>query len=265
MNYRSRTCRFYFKTSIFLQDSLKSRHKRLRIAIKKANNTGTSIATYAGDLEATANSNDALQILIHISDALQYTDEDISESLPKLSEHFRREKQSSAVRVKILALLSECITETGVLDEAVLIDEILLLIKTEPSAKVVSQGLHSLYKIGNHLQLASAILAKYDAVAKQQLLSHSHNIQKHALLLLGAFAPINEVETLSLVGKYTDSQDSRVRAQAFRSILMLGARGVLLTPSLYARAIESLNDDYECVRKEALQLVFELGVRHPEQ
>lgn len=236
----------------------------MRLSIKKSNNTGTSIATYAGDLETTANSNDALQILIHISDALQYTDEDISESLPKLSEHFRREQQS-AVRVKILALLSECITETGGLDESVLIDEILLLIKTEQSAKVVSQGLHSLYKIGNHLPLAPAILAKIDAVAKHQLLSHSHNIQKHALLLLGAFAPIHDVETLSLVGKYTDSQDSRVRAQAFRSILMLGFRGVLLTPSLYARAIESLNDDYECVRKEALQLVFELGVRHPEQ
>lgn len=237
----------------------------MRIAIKKSNNSGTSsIATYAGDLETISNSNDALQILIHISDALQYTDEDISESLPKLSEHFRREQQS-AVRVKILALLSECITETGGIDESVVIDEIFLLIKTEQSAKVVSQGLYSLYKIGNHLQLAPAILAKVDVVAKQQLFSHSHNIQKHALLLLGAFAPINDVETLSLVGKYTDSQDSRVRAQAFRSILMLGSRGVLLTPLLYARAIESLNDDYECVRKEALQLVFELGVRHPEQ
>lgn len=236
----------------------------MRLAIKKTTNTGPSIATYAGDLETTANSNDALQILIHISDALQYTDEDISESLPKLSEHFRREQQS-AVRVKVLALLSECITETSGLDESLLIDEIILLIKAEKSAKVISQGLHSLYKIGNHLHLSPAVLTKIDATAKLQLLSHSHNIQKHALLLLGAFAPINDVETLSLVGKYTDSQDSRVRAQAFRSILMLGSRGVPLTPSLYARAIESLNDDYECVRKEALQLVFELGVRHPEQ
>lgn len=99
------------------------------------------------------------------------------------------------------------------------------------------------------------------------LTSPSHNVQRHALLLLGAFTPLAEAEreTLDLIGKYTDSQDSRVRAQAFRSILMMGHRNVTLTPSLYPRATGSLEDDYECVRREALQLVYELGIKHPNQ
>lgn len=98
------------------------------------------------------------------------------------------------------------------------------------------------------------------------LTSSSHNVQRHALLLLGAFTlPNEDRETLDLVSKYTDSQDSRVRAQAFRSILMMGRRNVILNPSLYPRATSSLQDDYECVRREALQLVYELGIRHPNQ
>lgn len=103
--------------------------------------------------------------------------------------------------------------------------------------------------------------------AKLQLTSASHNVQRHALLLLGAYLQLREAEkeSLDLISKYTDSQDSRVRAQAFTAILMLGKRGAFLSPSLYPRATQALKDDYECVRKEALQLVFEMGVKHPEQ
>lgn len=127
--------------------------------------------------------------------------------------------------------------------------------------------MHSLYKIGQNQILAVTVISKMVNFSKSQLVSHSHNIQRNALLLLGAFAPIgeNSPNSLDMVGKYTDSQDSRVRAQAFRSILTLGARGEILPPSLYSRAVNSLNDDYECVRKEALQLVHELGLKHAEQ
>lgn len=132
--------------------------------------------------------------------------------------------------------------------------------------QVISQGLLTLCKIGNHQTLPTQTLTKILSLAKMHLTSPSHNIQRHALLLLGAFTLANEErETLDLVSKYTDSQDSRVRAQAFRSILMMGRRNAILTPSLYTRATSSLQDDYECVRREALQLVYELGIRHPNQ
>lgn len=114
--------------------------------------------------------------------------------------------------------------------------------------------------------MPASILLRIVLFAKFQLTNPSHNVQRHALLLLGAFLQLREAEkeSLDLISKYTDSQDSRVRAQAFRSILILGDRGAFLPPSLYFRATQALKDDYECVRKEALQLVYELGVKHPE-
>lgn len=148
-----------------------------------------------------------------------------------------------------------------------LVDEVVLLLKNEHSPKVISQGLQSLFKIGEHQQLPAPILIRTVLFAKIQLTNPSHNVQRHALLLLGAFLQLREAEkeSLDLISKYTDSQDSRVRAQAFRSILMLGKRGTFLSPHLYVRATQALKDDYECVRKEALQLVYELGVKHPEK
>lgn len=86
-------------------------------------------------METALNSNVALQILIQISDALQYNDEDSLESIQKICEHFKREKQS-AVRVRILALLSEFAAEPCSVDGSLLVDEIIQLLKTEQSPKV---------------------------------------------------------------------------------------------------------------------------------
>lgn len=233
---------------------------------KRANFTGPTIQSLVLLLENTNGGNSALQVLIQISDHLvNNCNEDLTESIRKLSEHFKKETES-AVRVKILSLYADFVIDCTI-DGAILIDEIVLLLKNEDSPKVISQGLHSLFKIGEIQQLTAPVLMRIVLFAKAQLVSASHNVHRHALLLLGAFLQLREAEkeSLELISKYTDSQDSRVRAQAFRSILMLGKRGVLLPPGLYTRAIEALKDDYECVRKEALQLVYELGVRHPEQ
>lgn len=96
-------------------------------------------------------------------------------------------------------------------------------------------------------------------------MASSHNIQRYAIMVLGGYSDTTDELTLDLVGKYTDSQDSRVRAQAFRSMMCLGTRGVALGPSLYPRTVQSLKDDYECVRIEALKFVYELGIQNAEQ
>lgn len=209
-------------------------------------------------------SNEALQILIQISDNLNNGFDDISEIIRKLSEHFKRETES-AVRVKLLSLFGDFAIDSTI-DGIFLIDELILLLKNETSPKVISQGLQSLHKIGEHQKLPPPILVRIVFFAKQQLKNASHNVQRNALHLLGRFLQLREAEkeSLEMIGKYTDSQDSRVRAQAFRSILKLGQRGVILPPRLYFRAVDSLKDDYECVRKEALQLVYEIGMKHPE-
>lgn len=226
---------------------------------------GPSIQSLTNLLETATSSNCALQILIQISDSFanSQTDE-LQEVIRKLSNHFKNEKES-AVRVKVLSIFSEFATEPS-FDVTILIDEIAQLMKTEQSSKVISQGLHSFYKIGEHQQLPMPIVIRIVMFAKMQLSNPSHNVQRHALKLIGAFLLLREAdkESLELISKYTCSQDSRVRAQAFRSILMLGKRGTVLPPWLYSRAIDALKDDYECVRKEALQLIYELGLRHPE-
>lgn len=241
-------------------------HKKLRLAVKRStSNAEPSIQSLANLLETSRHSNDAIQILIQISDSFKNNaGDEVIDALRKLCEHFKREKES-AVRVKLLALLGDFAMDASV-DGVILVDEVVLLLKTETSPKVISQGLHSLYKIGEHQKLPASILIRIVLFAKQQLTNPSHNVQRHALLLLGAYLQLREAEkeSLELISKYTDSQDSRVRAQAFRSILMLSKRGTFLPPRLYFRAVDSLKDDYECVRKEALQLVFEIGVQHPE-
>lgn len=165
----------------------------------------------------------------------------------------------------MLALFGELAAD-GLYDGTGLVDEVALLLKGETSPKVVSQSLHSLFKIGETQQLPLPTLNRIVLFAKLQLTNPSHNVQRHALSLLGAFLQLREAEkeSLDLISRYTDSQDSRVRAQAFDSILTLGQRGAYLPPRLYFRALESLKDDYECVRKNALRLVYELGIRHTE-
>lgn len=151
-------------------------------------------------------------------------------------------------------------------DGTLLVDDVILLLKGETSPKVISQGLHSLFKIGDSQQLPLPTLMRIVLFAKLHLANASHNVQRHALQLLGSFLQLREAEkeSLDLISRYTDSQDSRVRAQAFHSILVLGQRGAYLPPRLYFRAVEALKDDYECVRKKALQLVYELGIKHTE-
>ncbi|KAL9696900.1 hypothetical protein quinque_000341 [Culex quinquefasciatus] len=241
-------------------------YKRIRLTARKSTGAPPSILAYVNLLEDTAgNSNDALQVLIKISDAMLFDESEFPEAIRKLVEHFRREPES-AVRVKTLSLFGDLAAETGI-DCGVLIDEVIGLLKGETSAKVVSQGLYALERIGRACVLPSvACTNKMVFFAKSKLFSPSHNVQRHAILLLGRFVLVSdaEKESLELIGKYTDSADARVRAQAIRSMLTLGERGVNLPASMYARACGSLSDDYECVRKEALQLVYQLGVRHPE-
>ncbi|GAB0097982.1 Integrator complex subunit 4 [Sergentomyia squamirostris] len=238
--------------------------KRLRLIVKKPTVT-TSIVTYTGLLESTNTRNDALQLLIKISDSLQYEEAEMETVVRKLCEHFKKE-QESAVKVKILSLFGDFAAETSY-DGALLADEVFSLLKNESSSKVICQGLHTFHKIGTSQSMLSSYTAKMVIFAKNSLTSQSHNVQRHALLLVGAFSSVDGdsvTQTMELIAKYTDSQDSRVRAQAFRSILTLGTRGVDLTSQLYSRATDALKDDYECVRKEALQLIYEIGVRHPE-
>lgn len=220
---------------------------------------------YTSLLDSSANINESMGILMKISDCMQFDEtEELIDGIKKLSEFFR--KTEAIVRAKILHLFGDFASELGV-DGNFLVEEILNLLKTEDSKpKVFASALSVLYKIGNCQTLPSGTLARCVEFAKAKLSSYSHNVQRHALFLIGALATIHdsENELLDLISKYTDSQDARVRAQAFSAILDMSSRGVKLPPSLYPRAVKALKDDYECVRKEALKLIYEIGIKHAE-
>uniref|UniRef100_A0A336LYV8 CSON004676 protein n=2 Tax=Culicoides sonorensis TaxID=179676 RepID=A0A336LYV8_CULSO len=255
--------RLYIEPSQVIQEPVSRPSKRLKLITKKPFGPLSSILLFINQLDNCVNSNATLEILTEIQDGSQYDEIEFPEAIRRLCEFYRKDKEST-VRIKILSLLADLVQEINY-DGNLLIEEILNLLKTENSAKVISQGLTVLIRIGKSLGTSCSHIVKMVAFTKQKLLSPSHNVQRHALVLLGTFlSPDAEQENLELVGKYTDSQDARVRAQAFSSMLALGQRGIDLTPNLYKRAVETLKDDYECVRKEALQLIYEIGIRHPE-
>lgn len=144
-------------------------------------------------------------------------------------------------------------------------EEIFGLLKYETSSKVLSQGL-SIFIRNQKLILAEDCLKeKIVVLAKSKLCSSKPNIQRSALLVIGTFTVHPSTQDVQLVGEFSESPDARVRAQALSSILMMFSKNVqLAADSLYTCAKTALKDDYECVRKEALQLIFEIGNRYPE-
>lgn len=72
-------------------------------------------------------------------------------------------------------------------------------------------------------------------------------------------------DTLNLISSYFNSQDARVRSQAFSTVINLHERGMKLNPNIYTSVCESLKDDYEIVRSVVLKLVWVLGNSYPEK
>lgn len=249
----------------FQVDAVSSEPPKKKIRIQ-AKSSRKSIQNLIKRLELSSSSNEVLLILAEISDSPNI--EDITpEAIRFLVSLFRKEKDF--VRVKILYLFCDFVLDHGI-DASLLIEEVLLLIKMEESSKVINQAFTTLFRIGQLGQtqdkVPQALLSKIVEFAKFKLTSTNHNVQRHAIQLIGAFASREDAERelMALISFYMDSSDARVRAQAMNSLLCMSSRGIELLPSLYLRAEKALKDDYECGRKEALQLIFVLSQRHPE-
>lgn len=217
-------------------------------------------------MESCSSSNETLQVLAEISD-IPNIDDITPDVIRFLTSLFRKEKDF--VRVKILYLFADFVLDQGV-EACQLLDEILILVKSEESSKVINQAFTSMLRIGQSMQEEKEVktINRIIEYAKLKLSSTNHNVQRHAIQLIGAFAikEHHDVEQplMTLISYYMDSPDARTRAQAINSLLCMGSRNFELPPSLYTRAERALKDDYECGRKEALQLIFELSKRNPE-
>ncbi|CAG8591966.1 4838_t:CDS:10, partial [Paraglomus brasilianum] len=75
---------------------------------------------------------------------------------------------------------------------------------------------------------------------------------------------LSEQEIQTIIRNYGTDVDPRVRRTALKSLLRLHQRGCKLELSLYDLCKESLKDDYEEVRIEALNLIWVLSSLYPD-
>ncbi|KAM3958267.1 integrator complex subunit 4 [Aphomia sociella] len=247
--------------------------KKLHLAKKPL--IGSSAAAFVGLLEKCKSSDEALQLLLRISDCLQFQESDVEEAIKKLSEHFQSEEES-VVRVKILWLFCDIGLECPGANLNNLIDETIHLIKNETSHKVIAQGIATLLKLGSKLSDDKILMTRLVGVAKDNLKDTSHQVKCRCLQLISELYPIypESDRTLEMVveadaivkllGDYSYAEDARVRCEAFQSLLTLHERGQTLSADLYEQVCTALSDDYEIVREVALKLVWVLGNKYPE-
>ncbi|CAB3220923.1 unnamed protein product [Arctia plantaginis] len=247
--------------------------KKLHLAKKPL--IGSSAAAFVGLLEKCKSSDEALQLLLRVSDCLQFQESDVEEAIKKLSEHFQSEEES-VVRVKILWLFCDIGLECPGVNLNNLIDETTHLIKNETSHKVIAQGIATLLKLGSKLSDDKILMMRLVAVAKDNLKDTSHQVKCRCLQLISELYPIypesertpdmsTEADAIvKLLGDYSHAEDARVRCEAFQSLLTMHERGQTLSASLYDLVCLALTDDYEIVREVALKLVWVLGNKYPE-
>ncbi|KAI8430118.1 hypothetical protein MSG28_000527 [Choristoneura fumiferana] len=236
---------------------------------------GSSAAAFVGLLEKCKSSEEALQLLLRVSDCLQFQESDVEEAVKKLSEHFQSE-EDSVVKVKILWLFCDIGLECPGANLNNLIDLTTHLIKNETSHKVIAQGLATLLKLGTKLSEDKILMMRLVSVARDNLKDTSHMVKCRCLQLICELYPIcpemdRTLETIAeadavvkLLSEYSNAEDARVRCEAFQSLLTFHERGHALSASHYDQACGALSDDYEIVREVALKLVWLLGNKYPE-
>jgi len=130
------------------------RLKTLRLLSTSGSKNGTdssSALAYIECLEKCKSGNDALQLLVRISDAIAYiAPEDVPIAIKKLAERFVVENEI-AVRAKIFWVFAELGEVTpDTLEKAKIVNETAELLRNEESHRVKSQGLATLLKLGDY-------------------------------------------------------------------------------------------------------------------
>lgn len=241
--------------------------KKLRLVKKPVLSSTNASINLVNDLEECKTSKEALKVLLLFSDS-DLDVSDVPEIIKKLSEHFKSELDST-VRVKILSLLCDIGQENGA-DVATIIDDIISLLKNDKSHKVIAQGMNSILKLGQLvMDNTTNFHQKLVDVAKIYLKDTNHAVKCKCLEIIGSQSPVSTGEEaealLKLVSSYFNHDDARVRSQAFSAFIILNERGYKINPNVYVDVCEALTDDYEIVRKVALQLIWRLANLYPDK
>ncbi|CAG9769751.1 unnamed protein product [Ceutorhynchus assimilis] len=239
--------------------------KKLKLVKKPLPGINNSLPTVVSHLEDCKSTNEALILLLSIPDRLEVDVADIPEVIKKLSEHFKNEAES-AVRVKILMILSDIGRENPA-ESANIIEETIMLIKNDHSHKVLAQGMKTILKLGKLVtDTVSGFHQKLVEVAKNYLKDANHAVKCRCLEIIGSYSPLctDQDKLFHHISSYFNNDDARVRSQAFQTIILLYDRGFKVNPSIYVYVSDALKDDYEVVRSVALKLIWILGNAYPD-
>ncbi|CAH1117828.1 unnamed protein product [Phaedon cochleariae] len=240
--------------------------KKLRLIKNPLPTSSTSFLTLVNHLEECKTSSEALKTLLQISET-ELDHSDLAEAVKKLCDHFKGECESS-VRVKILSLLCDIGLENST-EAVTIVDETILLLKTDKSHKVIAQGMNTILKLGKLITDSCTLFhTKLVEVAKTYLKDTSHAVKCKCLEIIGAHSPLCTDEgtekLLHLISSYFNHDDARVRSEAFQTVVVLHDRGFKINPNIYVDVCEGLNDDYEIVRRVVVRLICVLGNSYPD-
>lgn len=120
--------------------------------------------------------------------------------------------------------------------------------------------------------MSSRCQAKLLNQIKLELTNQNHLVKVSALKVLGQGTHVLSAQDRSLasgimamIGRYTKSQDPRVRKAAFEALLDIHRNGHKLDSGTYKDLCEALSDDYEGVRMAGLKLVHVMAQSYPEE
>lgn len=147
-------------------------------------------------------------------------------------------------------------------------------LKTERSPILVAGVLsliEQIYKSNTSIEKQNPSLhSSVESLARAKLNETEHLVQIKALRVLGCTL-INSSDqqainsTLSLIGKFSKSQDPRVRESVLETMCFIHKNGHKLDVAMYKEmCCPALNDDYEGVRKVALKLVAIMADSYPD-
>lgn len=226
------------------------------------------------DIYEAKNAKEKLKHLLNFAKYLKFVNisyED-SELLIRLFKDLVKKETDNLLRAKSVQLMGEVCQYPGA-NKLQIAEEILDSLHKEGNHVVISQIFNTLSVTATLISSKTDVLQKILKAALKKLDDTHQDVRCSCLSLVGRICP-NEpikissgrsVDVLELFSEFSADQDPRVRAVVYQSLLTLHQRNQTLELSVYEKASESLNDDYENVRLAAVKIVWVFSNISPDR
>lgn len=226
------------------------------------------------DIYEAKNPKEKLKNLLNFAYHLKYhsVNGEDSELLIRLFKDLVKKETDQLLRTKAVQLMGEICQFPGA-NKLQIAEDILDSLHKENSHLVISQIFKTLSVAATLIPSKADVLQKILKAAVKKLDDSHQDVRSACLALIGKICP-NEpikissgrvIDVLDLFSEFSSDQDPRVRAVVYHSLLVLHQRNHALDLSVYEKASESLNDDYEDVRLAAVKIVWVFSHISPDR